>query len=117
MPTKVPTIVPTIVPTKAPTIASPCIRNCCLDDQDICIGCSRTLDEILHWGAADHRRKSQILEAISERNLERKSARLNRLEGQSTVQLTSKQEGLDAGKDDLGSHRGQDQAGDLAEDI
>ncbi|MFT5720654.1 MAG: putative Fe-S protein YdhL (DUF1289 family) [Motiliproteus sp.] len=96
-----------------PTITSPCIRNCCLDDQDICVGCVRTLDEILQWGAADDRRKSQILEAI----LERKKARLTCLEERSTASLTAKQKGFDAGKNDLGSHRGQDQAGDLAEDI
>ncbi|EGR4199847.1 DUF1289 domain-containing protein [Vibrio cholerae] len=23
---------------------SPCVRHCCLDDKDICIGCVRTLD-------------------------------------------------------------------------
>nr|WP_254619459.1 DUF1289 domain-containing protein [Vibrio metschnikovii] len=27
---------------------SPCVRHCCLDDKDICIGCGRTLDEICH---------------------------------------------------------------------
>ncbi|WP_115405473.1 DUF1289 domain-containing protein [Shewanella morhuae] len=27
----------------------PCIRNCCLDQQDICLGCFRHLDEILAW--------------------------------------------------------------------
>ena len=28
---------------------TPCIRNCCLDQQDICLGCFRHLDEILAW--------------------------------------------------------------------
>ena len=31
-----------------PTV-TPCIRNCCLDQQDICLGCFRHLDEILAW--------------------------------------------------------------------
>ncbi|HAY93338.1 DUF1289 domain-containing protein [Shewanella sp.] len=30
---------------------TPCIRNCCLDQQDICLGCFRHLDEILAWRA------------------------------------------------------------------
>ncbi|MDX1676573.1 DUF1289 domain-containing protein [Arsukibacterium sp.] len=28
---------------------SPCIRNCCLDQQDCCLGCGRLLTEILQW--------------------------------------------------------------------
>lgn len=27
---------------------SPCVGLCTLDDDDVCIGCGRTLDEILH---------------------------------------------------------------------
>ena len=33
-------------------ILSPCQRNCCLDEQDICLGCGRTLTEITHYAAA-----------------------------------------------------------------
>lgn len=32
------------------TITSPCIRSCCLDNNDICLGCFRSLDEIKLWG-------------------------------------------------------------------
>ncbi len=42
-------------------IASPCVRNCCLDQQDMCVGCFRVLDEIVGWGAASKERKEQIL--------------------------------------------------------
>jgi predicted Fe-S protein YdhL (DUF1289 family) len=28
---------------------SPCVRMCTLDDDDICIGCGRSLDEIKQW--------------------------------------------------------------------
>lgn len=42
-------------------IASPCVRNCCLDQQDMCVGCFRVLDEIVGWGAASTERKEQIL--------------------------------------------------------
>ncbi|EPF5083006.1 TPA: DUF1289 domain-containing protein, partial [Vibrio cholerae] len=40
---------------------SPCVRHCCLDDKDICIGCVRTLDEICRWSCATNREKQYIL--------------------------------------------------------
>ncbi|MDO6693492.1 DUF1289 domain-containing protein [Aliiglaciecola sp. 3_MG-2023] len=42
-------------------IDSPCIRNCCLDQDDVCVGCYRSLQEILDWGSADDERKVNIL--------------------------------------------------------
>ena len=47
--------------------ASPCVRNCCLDDDDVCLGCGRRLDEILAWHGADHAAKFVILDAAAER--------------------------------------------------
>ncbi|MEH6473670.1 MAG: DUF1289 domain-containing protein [Halopseudomonas sp.] len=47
------------------TLNSPCIRNCCLDEQDVCVGCFRTIDEILQWGGADNYRKQQILDKVT----------------------------------------------------
>ena len=32
-------------------VESPCVRNCCLDDDDICMGCFRSVDEITGWAA------------------------------------------------------------------
>nr|WP_298146615.1 DUF1289 domain-containing protein [uncultured Pseudomonas sp.] len=48
-------------------VASPCRRQCCLDDQDICIGCGRTLAEILEWGQADGARRRSICQSAQER--------------------------------------------------
>lgn len=42
-------------------IPSPCVSNCCLDDNDMCLGCCRVLDEILIWGQADDKQKHDIL--------------------------------------------------------
>ncbi|WP_308705277.1 DUF1289 domain-containing protein [Pseudomonas sp. N040] len=36
------------------------MRNCCLDDEDICVGCGRSLGEILEWYAADNERRQVI---------------------------------------------------------
>ncbi|AYC34795.1 DUF1289 domain-containing protein [Pseudomonas cavernae] len=41
-------------------MASPCRRQCCLERQDICLGCGRSLAEIREWSAADNERRRQI---------------------------------------------------------
>ncbi len=33
--------------------ASPCRRQCTLDERDVCIGCGRTITEICGWSALD----------------------------------------------------------------
>lgn len=43
-------------------VGSPCIRNCCLDDADICLGCFRSLEEIKDWGVVDSRQRHIILQ-------------------------------------------------------
>jgi predicted Fe-S protein YdhL (DUF1289 family) len=43
-------------------IASPCVRTCCLDDDDVCIGCGRALAEIVAWGTAGDAERRAILE-------------------------------------------------------
>jgi len=46
---------------KKNVIASPCVRNCCLNNDDICIGCFRHLDEIMDWQSASNDKKSAII--------------------------------------------------------
>ncbi|NIY91070.1 DUF1289 domain-containing protein [Vibrio diazotrophicus] len=52
--------------------ASPCIRQCCLDEQDICVGCFRSLEEIIHWSASSDAEKKQIIERCKQRKVQRK---------------------------------------------
>lgn len=54
---------------KSPTvkIASPCVRNCCLDENDICVGCFRSLDEILNWSTVSNDERCSITSRASER--------------------------------------------------
>ncbi len=42
-------------------IESPCVRNCCLDYDDICLGCFRSLSEITAWGMVDNQTRKKIL--------------------------------------------------------
>ena len=39
---------------------SPCVRNCCLDTDNVCLGCGRSLAEILEWHHADNQRRKTI---------------------------------------------------------
>jgi predicted Fe-S protein YdhL (DUF1289 family) len=43
------------------------VRNCCLDDADVCLGCGRTLDEILEWHQAAASRRREILDTAAQR--------------------------------------------------
>lgn len=44
-----------------PAIQSPCIRQCCLDAEDICVGCFRTITEIMDWQQSTQSQKLEIL--------------------------------------------------------
>ncbi|MCO6055873.1 DUF1289 domain-containing protein [Pseudomonas sp. MOB-449] len=46
---------------------SPCVRRCCLDDADVCVGCGRTLAEICEWGQASDSRRRDICAAAMQR--------------------------------------------------
>lgn len=48
-------------------VQSPCIRNCCLNEKDICLGCFRSLSEILVWGQASSDERNVILTNAKER--------------------------------------------------
>ena len=52
-------------------VASPCVRNCTLDEADICLGCHRSIDEICAWGGADDDERRRILERAQARGRER----------------------------------------------
>ncbi|MCX7097763.1 MAG: DUF1289 domain-containing protein [Methylococcales bacterium] len=43
------------------TTTSPCIRQCCLNEEDICLGCHRSLYEITHWTEVDCETRRQFL--------------------------------------------------------
>jgi hypothetical protein len=51
-------------------IQSPCVGNCCLDDDLNCLGCFRSLEEIKEWGLADDHRRCVILQNAERRKAE-----------------------------------------------
>jgi predicted Fe-S protein YdhL (DUF1289 family) len=40
---------------------TPCVRNCCLDDNDMCLGCGRLLQEIRDWNRSSPQQREQML--------------------------------------------------------
>lgn len=57
-------------------VESPCVRSCCLDDNDVCLGCGRTLDEIRSWSEMSAAQKRATVEQAAER----RAARLRRFQ-------------------------------------
>lgn len=55
-------------------VKSPCVRNCCLDDADICVGCWRSLEEITRWSLIGDEEKLQVLTKVAARKLPQKPA-------------------------------------------
>lgn len=58
-----------------PVVPSPCVRNCCLDDNDICLGCFRSITEIMGWSAADSHQRHEILQRCVVRRAQKASRR------------------------------------------
>lgn len=48
-------------------VPSPCVRNCCLDEDDVCLGCFRTMSEIIAWGRASNEERKIILASAKQR--------------------------------------------------
>jgi predicted Fe-S protein YdhL (DUF1289 family) len=54
------------------------VRNCCLDEDNVCMGCGRTLDEIVAWSGASAERKTAILATSSARAAAKAASRNRR---------------------------------------
>lgn len=48
-------------------VASPCVNICALDDDDICIGCQRSVEEITRWSRMDNAERRVVLGVCHER--------------------------------------------------
>ena len=49
--------------------ASPCIQVCTLNDQQMCIGCRRTIKEIVAWPRLSRSEQAAMLEELTVREL------------------------------------------------
>ena len=48
-------------------VASPCVSICALDEQDICTGCQRTVEEITRWSRMDNNERRAVLALCHQR--------------------------------------------------
>lgn len=49
------------------SLESPCIKNCSLNDDDMCLGCFRLMDEITHWAYCNKAEQQAILDRAAQR--------------------------------------------------
>ena len=50
-----------------PGVPSPCVDICRLDAKGLCVGCHRTIDEIIEWPRASEARRREILRELESR--------------------------------------------------
>ncbi len=48
-------------------VRSPCVSVCALDENDVCIGCQRTGDEITRWSQMNNDERTEVLKKVAER--------------------------------------------------
>lgn len=58
-------------------VKSPCVAVCALDEDDICLGCYRSADEITDWFMASDDEKRAIVRRSEERRLTKQVIKLN----------------------------------------
>ncbi len=51
-----------------PPIISPCVSICALNDDDVCTGCFRTIEEIRGWSYLGAEQKRYVLLLCNERS-------------------------------------------------
>ncbi|AHI29743.1 DUF1289 domain-containing protein [Marinobacter similis] len=51
----------------ADKVRSPCVQVCALDENDMCIGCQRTGDEILRWTQMTNEERREVLRQVAVR--------------------------------------------------
>jgi predicted Fe-S protein YdhL (DUF1289 family) len=49
-------------------VESPCLGICSLDEQDICSGCYRNVQEIIDWMSMDNAQREDVLRKCKERD-------------------------------------------------
>jgi predicted Fe-S protein YdhL (DUF1289 family) len=54
----------------SPAVPSPCISVCRLDEQKVCTGCLRHVEDIREWRAATDERRREIVRQAERRRLD-----------------------------------------------
>lgn len=59
------------------SISSPCINKCCLDNDDVCLGCFRSLEEIKSWREVDDATRQSFLKNAKQREQQHQALALS----------------------------------------
>ncbi len=59
------------------SVRSPCIANCKLDDDEVCQGCFRTLDEIINWSTSSNVQKQAVIDRVTPLQIKRRALKTN----------------------------------------
>jgi predicted Fe-S protein YdhL (DUF1289 family) len=51
--------------------ASPCVDICTLDDENVCLGCHRTIGEIIDWSRMSAAQQWRVIDALPARRASR----------------------------------------------
>ena len=54
-------------PPPSAAIETPCINICVIDNDGLCVGCARTLDEIARWGLLSADQRHEVMTSLSGR--------------------------------------------------
>jgi predicted Fe-S protein YdhL (DUF1289 family) len=55
-----------------PSVDKPCIKKCCLTEDNVCTGCFRTLDDMRIWHTSSRHEKIKMLSLAQKRQDEYK---------------------------------------------
>ncbi len=65
-------------------IKRPCVKKCCLNEEDICVGCFRSLDDMRKWHKSTDDAKLEMLKVANERSIQAKQLVLEKEQAQKT---------------------------------
>lgn len=51
-------------------INKPCIKKCSLNEEDVCLGCFRTFDDMIIWNKANQEEKTKMIKIAEQRKKE-----------------------------------------------
>ncbi|MGB0899254.1 MAG: DUF1289 domain-containing protein [Psychrobium sp.] len=60
------------------SVRSPCIANCKLDDEEVCQGCFRTLDEIINWSTSSNIQKQAVIDRVTPLQIANRALKSNK---------------------------------------
>ncbi len=60
-----------LTPGEPQPVESPCVKICVIEDDGLCVGCARTLDEIARWSQMTPQERRTLMAQLPARRRER----------------------------------------------